>query len=223
QVRELVALAGPRYLETWGMTETGAPVTATTPGDWSPGCAADDVYASVGRPVPLASVRVLGDDGAPLGPGETGELAVESDTLFAGYHARPDLTAEVMDGSWFRTGDVGHVDAAGYVYITDRRKDMIITGGMNVYPAELEKALRSMPGISDIAVFGVPHPRWGETVAAAIVPAPGARVTEEEIGRYLAGRLAAYKKPTRVFEIDALPRNAAMKVRKEVLRARYSG
>ncbi|WP_344746860.1 AMP-binding enzyme [Streptosporangium vulgare] len=122
---------------------------------------------------------------------------MESDTLFAGYHNRPDATAEAFTGPWFRTGDAGRVDEAGYVYITDRIKDMIITGGMNVYPAELEKVLAGMPGIAEAAVFGTPHERWGEAVTVAVTPSPGAAVTGEDVIGFLSGRVAGYKKPSR--------------------------
>ncbi|MEZ0073277.1 class I adenylate-forming enzyme family protein [Planotetraspora sp. GP83] len=221
QVRDLVEVVGPRYIETWGMTETGAPVTATTAADWGPGCPADDIYASAGRPVPIASVRVIGESGEFLPAGSTGELVVESDTLFAGYHNRPGLTAESFSGPWFRTGDAGHVDEAGYVYITDRIKDMIITGGMNVYPAEVENVLAGMPGVAQAAVFGLPDARWGETVAAAVVPAGEHAPDAEEVVRYVGDRLAGYKRPTRVFVVDALPRTASLKVRKQELRDRF--
>lgn len=218
---DLVAVVGDRFIETWGMTETGAPVTATGPGDWGPDCAADDVYASTGRPVHIASVRVVGPDGSDLPAGETGELLVSSETLFAGYFNRPRETAEALRAGWLHTGDVGRVDAAGYVYITDRLKDMVVTGGMNVYPAEVERALAGMPGVTDVAVFGVPSERWGETVVAAIVPAPGAGITVEAVVERARERIASYKKPTDVMLVDDLPRNAALKVRKPVLRESY--
>jgi fatty-acyl-CoA synthase len=218
---DLVDAVGDRFVETWGMTETGAPVTATVPGDWGPDCAADDVYSSTGRPVHLATVRVVGPDGAELPAGETGELLVNSETLFAGYHNRPQETADVLRDGWLHTGDVGRVDAAGYVYVTDRLKDMVVTGGMNVYPAEVERALAAMPGVADVAVFGVPSERWGETVVAAIVPAPGAVITVEAVVAWSRERIASYKKPTDVMLVDQLPRNAALKVRKPVLRDAY--
>ncbi|MEO5874965.1 MAG: AMP-binding protein [Streptosporangiaceae bacterium] len=221
--RELAGVIGGRYLETWGMTETGAPVTATAPTDWDPDCAADDVYASVGRPAPIASVRVLDSAGRPLPAGRTGELAVESDTLFAGYHRRPDLTAEVRDGRWFRTGDLGRLDEAGYVYLTGRLKEMIITGGRNVYPAEVDQVVRELPGVADAAAFGLPDPRWGETVALAVVPRPGHTLDPAAVTAFVAGRLASYKKPRRVFLVDALPRNAALKVQRHLLRERLGG
>ncbi|GAA1028106.1 fatty-acid--CoA ligase FadD5 [Virgisporangium ochraceum] len=218
---DLVAVVGDRFVETWGMTETGAPVTATVPGDWGPDCAADDVHASTGRPVHLASVRVVSPSGDDLPPGGTGELLVSSETLFAGYHDRPQETAEVLRDGWLHTGDVGRVDAAGYVYITDRLKDMVVTGGMNVYPAEVERVLATMPGVAEVAVFGVPSERWGETLVAAVVPAPGATVTADGVAGYCRERLASYKKPTDVMVVDQLPRNAALKVRKPVLREAY--
>jgi fatty-acyl-CoA synthase len=218
---DLVEVVGDRFVETWGMTETGAPVTATVPGDWGPDCAADDVYASTGRPVHIATVRVVSPAGEDLPAGETGELLVNSETLFAGYHDRPQETADVLRDGWLHTGDVGRVDAAGYVYITDRLKDMVVTGGMNVYPAEVERALATMPGVADVAVFGAPSERWGETVVAAIVAAPGAEITVEAVATWARERIASYKKPTDVMLVDRLPRNAALKVRKPVLREAY--
>lgn len=218
---DLVDAVGDRFVETWGMTETGAPVTATVPGDWGPDCAADDIYASTGRPVHIATVRVVSPTGDDLPVGETGELLVNSETLFAGYHNRPRETADVLRDGWLHTGDVGRLDAAGYVYVTDRLKDMVVTGGMNVYPAEVERALATMPGVAEVAVFGAPDERWGETVVAAIVPAPGAEITVEAVVTWSRERLASYKKPTDVMLVDELPRNAALKVRKPVLRETY--
>ncbi|HTJ35724.1 MAG TPA: AMP-binding protein [Dactylosporangium sp.] len=221
-MRELVAVVGDRFVETWGMTETGAPVTTTVPADWGEDCPAEDIYASAGRPAHIASVRVVGPDGADLPPGQTGELLVASDTLFAGYFRRPEATAEVLRDGWLHTGDIGRLDAAGYVYITDRLKDMIVTGGMNVYPAEVEHVLARMPGVAEVAVFGAPDERWGERVVAAIVRAPGHPLDEDAVVAFARQRLASYKKPVGVLFLDALPRNAALKVRKPVLRERYA-
>ncbi|KHL18636.1 fatty-acyl-CoA synthase [Mumia flava] len=227
-VVDLVDAVGDRYVETYGMTETGAPVTATVPEDWrgvavsgvGPG-GADDVFASAGRPVPIAQIRVVGPDGAACAPGDVGEIEVASETLFDGYLDQPELTAEALVDGWLRTGDLGSLDGSGRLYVRGRAKDMIVSGGMNVYPAEVERVLAMADGVADAAVFGVAHPRWGETVTAAVVPVPGSRVDVEQVAAFVRERLAGYKKPTAIHVVDALPRNASLKVRKDELRRRF--
>ncbi|MET0234070.1 MAG: AMP-binding protein [Kibdelosporangium sp.] len=220
-MRSVVETIGSRFGEAYGMTETGAPVTRTEPADWTSACEADDVFASTGRPVHIAELAILGPDGARLATGETGEIAVQSDTQFVGYYKRPDLTAEsVLDG-WLRTGDIGRLDDAGYLYVTDRAKDMIVSGGMNVFPAEVEAALVDLPGIAEIAVFGVPDERWGETVVAvAVTSDPG--LDAAAVISAARHRLASYKKPTQVRFTDALPRTASLKIDKPELRRRWN-
>ncbi|MFI5952311.1 class I adenylate-forming enzyme family protein [Cryptosporangium sp. NPDC051539] len=220
-VAGLVDAIGPRYVETYGMTETGAPVTATVPDDWRPGCAADDPFASAGRAVPIASVSIVGRDGTRLPPGETGEIVVRSDTLFEGYLGDPAATAEALADGALRTGDLGSLDEAGFLYVRGRLKDMIVTGGMNVYPAEVEQVLALGDGVAEVAVFGVSHPRWGETVTAAVVPRPGVTVDTSALDTLVRSRLASYKKPTAIHVVDALPRTASLKVRKDELRKRF--
>jgi len=218
---DLVDAIGHRYVETYGMTETGAPVTATVPDDWRPGAEADDVFSSAGRPVSIAQVLVLGDDGRVLPAGEVGEVVVESETLFAGYLDDPDQTAEALREGRLHTGDLGSLDAAGYLYVRGRAKDMIVTGGMNVYPAEVERVIAQADGVADVAVFAVSDERWGETVAAAVVPAPGVALDLDVLSGFVRERLAGYKKPTKVRLVDELPRNASLKVRKDVLRREF--
>jgi acyl-CoA synthetase (AMP-forming)/AMP-acid ligase II len=220
QIAELVELVGDRFCEGWGMTETVGTLTTTTRDDFRGGSEADDVYASAGRAGPTALITLVDEQGAeiPVGSDRVGELVVEVDTLFSGYWKQPELTAAVLDGRRFRTGDLGRIDAAGYVYITGRKSDLIISGGANVYPAELERVLAGMPGVGQCAIFGIPHERWGETVAAAVVTEAGASLSETEVIDFMRSRLASYKKPTRVVFLDALPRNASMKVQKHRLR-----
>lgn len=218
-LRAVVDAVGARFGESYGMTETGAPVTRTEAGDWEPDCPADDVYASTGRSVHIADVTIVGPDGEALPPGETGEITVRSDTQFVGYLNRPDLTAEAVVDGRLRTGDVGHLDAAGYLYVTDRAKDMIVSGGMNVYPAEVEAALSGLPGLAEIAVIGVPDERWGETVVAVAV---SDRLDEAAVIGAARDRIASYKKPTRVVFVDRLPRTASLKVDKPELRRRWA-
>lgn len=219
-VHQLVDVIGGRFAEAYGMTESGAPVTRTEDLDWSPSGLADDVYASAGRPVHIAEVAIVGPDGHALDVGQTGEIAVRSQTQFAGYYKRADLTAETVIDGWLHSGDIGHVDAAGYLYVTDRAKDMIVSGGMNVFPAEVEAALADLPGLTEFAVFGVPDQRWGETVVAVAVRSdPG--LDEAAVIRAARERLASYKKPTQVRFIDALPRTASLKIDKPALRRHW--
>lgn len=222
-MKMLIDTIGDRVVEVWGMTESAGPVTTTTRLDYAGRCDADDLYSTVGRATANATIRAIDVvSGEPVGPGEVGELVVEADTMFSGYHGRPEQTAEVFDGTWYRTGDIGYIDAAGYVYVTDRAKDMIITGGMNVYPAEVEAALVRLPGVAEVAVFAVPDDRWGEAVATAIVTSPGASVTADDVVAHAREHLASFKKPQRVFFVDSLPRNVSMKVQRHVLRDRFA-
>ena len=218
-VEDLVDAIGERYIEVWGMTEGVAPFSATTRSDWRGEGGAQDVYASAGRAFPTASIRAIGGGDRVLGPGEEGELTVQADILFDGYLGDPVKTADSLGPHGFRTGDLGRLDEAGYVYVTGRATELIISGGANVYPAEVEAALASMPGVAECAVLGLPDARWGEAVTAVIVPAPGASLTEDSVIAHVRTRIAGYKRPQRVVFAPVLPRNASMKVRKDVLRA----
>ena len=223
QVRELVELIGERYVEVWGMTEGVSPFSATVRGDWRHESSSADVFASSGRAFPTARIRSVDPQGNELGPDEEGELVVESEILFSGYLDDPQKTSEVMTPLGFATGDLGRIDAGGYVYVVGRKKELIITGGMNVYPAEIEAALSTHADVLECSVFGVPDERWGEAVAAAIVLRPGTRANEGDLIAHVRSRVASYKKPSRVYFVDSLPRNASMKVLKAQLIARFAG
>jgi fatty-acyl-CoA synthase len=168
-----------------------------------------------------SQVRVVDAEDRPLPPGETGELVARGDNITPGYWNLPDATAEALRGGWFHTGDVAWMDDEGYVTIVDRVKDMILVGGENVYPRELEDALEIHPQVTEAAVVGIPHDVWGEEVLALIVRAEGAMVTDRELIAHCRQRLARFKCPTRVEFRDGLPRNAAGKVEKKQLRAPY--
>ncbi|HEX7304820.1 class I adenylate-forming enzyme family protein [Lentzea sp.] len=214
---DLVALIDDRLVETYGMTEVVGPITITNRADWRGGGAADDIFASVGRPLPTSSMWVADADGNPLPPGEVGELVIEADTMFSGYHNAPEKTAAALRDGAYRTGDLGYRDKAGYYYLTGRAQELIVTGGANVYPAEVERVLLLMEDVVDAAVFGLPDERWGEAVSAAVVLRPGATTTADEVREFARSQLAGFKKPVHLFFLDALPRNAAMKVMKHVL------
>ncbi|GAV24598.1 hypothetical protein ciss_05310 [Carboxydothermus islandicus] len=154
-------------------------------------------------------------------PNEPGEIILRGPTLMEGYLNNPEATAETLKDGWLYTGDIAYRDEEGYIYILDRKKDMIITGGVNVYPKEVEDVLLSMPEIADVAVFGLPHPEWGETVCATVVLKPGATLTEERIIEYAAKRLAKYKQPKVIFFADTIPRNPSGKILKKVLKETY--
>jgi fatty-acyl-CoA synthase len=204
---------GLAFCQGYGMTETApgatfleAPEAAGHPG-------------SAGAPVFFADVRCVRPDLSDADPGEPGEVVVRGPNVTPGYWNDPQATRATFAGDWFRSGDIAVVDERGHFHIVDRLKDMYITGGENVYPAEVEAALFEHPAVAEAAVVGVPDPAWGETGRAFLVPAPGHRVDVEEIRAFLAGRLARYKVPRYVDIVDALPRTGSNKVRKASLRA----
>jgi acyl-CoA synthetase (AMP-forming)/AMP-acid ligase II len=180
---------------------------------------AERKVGSAGRPTMFAEVAVRGDDGVISQRGE-GEVVIKSDFLLKEYWNRPDATRAAFDAGWFRTGDIGEIDDEGYLYIKDRMKDMIISGGENIYPAEIESVVIGIPGISEVAVIGVSDEKWGE-IACAIVVADRGEVSEEQIVEFCGTRLARYKLPKKVIFAEEIPRNPAGKVLKQVLREKY--
>ncbi len=204
----LAELTGQAPLERYGMSETAMLVSNPYDGERRAG--------SVGFPLPAVEVRLTG--GATCTPSGTQEIEVRGPNVFAGYLDRPDATAAAFDGEWFRTGDLGEVDADGYLHIVGRSKELIITGGYNVYPREVEDVVRMCAGVDDAAVVGIPDPEWGERVVAFIVVG-GARPTDAELAAWAAARLAPYKRPRRWERIEAIPRNSMGKTQRDVLAA----
>jgi long-chain acyl-CoA synthetase len=202
----------------YGMTETNA---------YGPGNTGKDYLehpTSTGRPTPILEISIRDPEGNPLPIGERGEIWLKSPSLIRGYWGRPEETAAIFVDGWLRTGDLGHMDADSFLYIEDRLKDMILRGGENVYSAEVEAALYEHPDVYEAAVFGLPHPRLGEEVAAVVVPKPGSSPDAESLKSHVAERLATFKVPTRIAVTgSALPRNAAGKVLKTELRERFAG
>jgi long-chain acyl-CoA synthetase len=182
--------------------------------------------ASAGQPVPGAEVRIVDEDGADVPAGEVGEVIVRSGApgqwmTMSGYYKNPEATAEALRDGWMHTGDMGRFDADGFVYVVDRKKDMILSGGLNIYSKEVEQAILAHPAVRDVAVVGMPDPTFGEAVAAFVELRPEQRATEGEIVGHCRERIASYKKPKRVF-FEALPRNAQGKVLKHELRERIA-
>ena len=207
----------------YGLTETTGGVVQLDPGDHDPEGPREHLLRSAGRPLPWVEMRIVDPvSGGERGPGAVGEVWLRAPNVMAGYFKRPGETAAALtpDG-WLRTGDGGFVDADGYLFLTDRIKDMVVSGGENVYPIEVEEALSQHPGVSEVAVIGLPDERWGETVAAIVVAAAGSEPTSEELIAFARGRLAGYKLP-RIVEFAAeLPRTPSGKVLKRELRDRY--
>ncbi len=182
------------------------------------------VGGTVGFALPGVGVRVHDDKGGACPPGEIGGIEVRGPNVFAGYWRMPEKTAEefTADG-WFKTGDVGVIDESGRVTIVGRSKDLIISGGYNVYPAEIEGVINDMSGVAESAVIGVPHPDFGEAVVAVVIAKPGATLNADSIVSTLKARIANFKVPKRVFVQNELPRNAMGKVQKNLLRDAHKG
>ncbi|MBK7062753.1 MAG: malonyl-CoA synthase [Rubrivivax sp.] len=210
--------SGHTILERYGMSETAMltsnpyqPVSARRGG-------------TVGFPLPGVDLRVRDDKGAPVASGDIGGIEVKGPNVFKGYWRMPEKTADEFTADlWFKTGDVGRVDADGYVTIVGRSKDLIISGGYNVYPAEIEGYLNDMPGVAESAVVGVPHPDFGEAVVAIVVPKPAATLDGTALTAALKGQIANFKVPKSVFIETELPRNAMGKVQKNLLREQHRG
>ena len=219
QRAELCDVIGDRYVEGWGMTEnSGGLMAATTRRDISSPPPGVDIHASAGRAVIEMAIDVIDEDGRPLPhDGSTlGELIYTGPAVTTGYWNRPDATAEALRAGWFHSGDLGSIDEQGYVYVTERRTDLIVSGGMNVYPNEVERCIMMLPGVHECIVVGTPHERWGQTVVAVIIGATD--VTEAQVIEHCRRELASYKKPTRVLFVDDVPRTPSLKVKRAELR-----
>ena len=197
------------------MTETNMLTSNPYEGERIPG--------SVGHPLPGVELRIADPEtGAPIPDGDVGMIEVKGPNVFKGYWRMPEKTkAEFRPDGFFITGDLGKIDGKGYVHILGRGKDLVISGGFNVYPKEIESEIDAMPGVIESAVIGVPHADFGEGVTAVVVCNKGADVTEAGVLKALDGRLAKFKMPKRVFVVDELPRNAMGKVQKNILRDTY--
>jgi len=207
------------FLQCYGMTETTGTIAVLPPQDHD--LAGNDRMRSAGRAVPGAEIRIVGEDGEELPRGAVGELIVKSPSNMVGYWNLDEATrASLIDG-WMHTGDAAYMDEDGYVYIQDRMKDMIISGGENIYPAQIESAIYGHPAVAEVAVIGVPDATWGEAVKACVVARPGETVDIDSIVEWTRERLAGFKVPRSIDVIPALPRNASGKILRRELRAPY--
>jgi acyl-CoA synthetase (AMP-forming)/AMP-acid ligase II len=220
-LKQAMTVFGCGFQQVYGLTETTGAITLLPPEDHDPSdpkkllsCG----YAQVG-----VELRIVDDAGKDLPLGQVGEIAIRSPQVMYGYWRLPDATKRAIHGDWFFSGDAGYLDDKGYLYIYDRVKDMIVSGGENIYPAEVESALFGHPDVADVAVIGVPDERWGEAVKAVVVKKPGAGITAGELITWARDRIAGYKLPKSVDFIEALPRNPTGKILKRELRLPYWG
>ena len=208
---------GIRFKQGFGMTEFGPGIFALAPDD------AIRKAGSIGRPNFFVDAQIVDDQNRFLGPDEPGELVLKGPSYCSGYFNNPQATNQAVDeNGFFHTGDVAQYDNEGYFYIVDRKKDMFISGGENIYPAEIEKILYQHPDVYMCAVIGLPDPKWGEFGKACVVLKPGQSATENELMQFMAERLAKYKVPRSVVIMDALPISAAGKILKRELRDRFA-
>jgi acyl-CoA synthetase (AMP-forming)/AMP-acid ligase II len=219
-LRQCIAMFNAEFIQVYGMTETTGTITVLPPEDHDP--AGNERMRSAGKALPGVELMIVGEDGKALPVRAVGELWTRSSNNMLGYWNLPDATrGTVADGGWIKTGDAAYLDEDGYLYIHDRVKDMIITGGENVYPAEVESAIYGHPDVAEVAVIGVPDDKWGEAVKAVCSPKPGATIDPDSIINWTRKRIAGFKVPKTVDSIAALPRNASGKILRKDLRAPY--
>jgi long-chain acyl-CoA synthetase len=221
--RAMARFPRAEFVQGFGMTELSGNVLFFDPEAHRLAVAErPELLAAAGRSMAFSRLRLVDDEMRDVPVGEVGEVVVQGDQVMLGYWRRPEANEEAFAGGWFHTGDMGRADDEGFVAIVDRKKDMILTGGENVYSREVEEVIYTLPGVAEAAVFGVPDQHWGENVCAAVVLEPGATVTEQAVIDLCRENLAGYKKPKRVVFVDELPRNASGKVLKRDLRTRHT-
>lgn len=223
KLKKAISVFGPVMTGGYGQTEAPASIAFLTPAEHFENrrLASDERLTSVGRPNPLIRVEIMDDDNRILPIGESGEICVRGDLVMKGYYKAPEKTAETIVDGWLHTGDIGHLDKEGYLHITDRKKDMIISGGFNVYPSEVEQVLWGHEAVQDCAVIGIPDEQWGEAVKAVVELNQGASVDEKTLIDLCKKALGSVKAPKTVDFVEALPRSAVGKVLKKDLRDRY--
>jgi acyl-CoA synthetase (AMP-forming)/AMP-acid ligase II len=222
-LKRAIGVFGNIFVQGYGLTEATMPVTLLLKEDHVLDGSEKKLKRlnSIGREVYVATVRIMDESGNLLPAGQLGEIVVRSDQVMEGYWKKPEATAETLRGGWLHTRDMGYVDEDGYIYLVDRKDDMIVSGGFNIYPKEVEDVLYSHPAVLEAAVFGVPDEKWGEVVKAVISVRSGMKVTEEEIIEHCRKHLASYKKPKSVDFIKELPKSPFGKIWRRKLKEPY--
>jgi len=222
RLEEALTRIGPVLAQLFGQTEAPMMISTMAPRDHfrADGSIAHERLSSAGRPAPLVTVSIMADDGTVLPPGERGEIVVRSSLVMRGYYKNPEATAEASAYGWHHTGDIGYVDEDGFLFIVDRAKDMVITGGFNVYSTEVEQALMAHPAVADCAVIGLPDEKWGERLTAVLQLRPGRSVTPEEVRAFVKERIGSVKTPKQVEVWADLPRSKVGKVLKSEIKER---
>jgi long-chain acyl-CoA synthetase len=223
RLRQAIDVFGPVFRQNYGLTESPQPVTYLAPEDHIvEGTAAEmKRLASAGKPALGVALKIVDEQGKEVETGQIGEIIIHNQQLMKEYWKLPEATAEAFRGGWFHTGDMATKDEHGYIYIVDRKNDMIISGGFNIYPREVEEALMTHPGVASAAVVGVPDDVWGEAVKAFVVPRPGSRIDEAELIDHCKSTIAGYKKPKSVEVVAELPLNAYGKIMRRLLKEPY--
>jgi acyl-CoA synthetase (AMP-forming)/AMP-acid ligase II len=223
RLKEAIRVFGPVFRQNYGLTESPQPVTYLSPEDHIlEGTDAEKKrIASAGKPALGIALKIEDEAGNEVEPGEIGEIVIQSQQLMKEYWKRPEATTEVLKNGWFHTGDLAMKDEYGFVYIVDRKNDMIISGGFNIYPREVEEALMTHPAVANAAVVGVPDDVWGESVKAFIVPRKDQAIAAEDLIRHCQSRISSYKKPKTVEIVSDLPINAYGKVMRRKLKEPY--
>lgn len=222
-LKKAISLFKCNFSQTYGMTETFVPISILKPEDHklAGGPEDDKRMSSAGREVMGVKVKIVDNNGRELERGKIGEIVVKGKNVMKGYWNQPGLTQEVLQDGWLYTGDMGKMDEIRYIYIVDRKKDMIISGGENIYAKEVEDVLSAHPAVAEAVVIGVPDDKWGEAVKGLVIRKRGAEVSEEELISFCKSRVASYKKPKSVEFMNAFPKSAAGKVLKRELRQKY--
>jgi acyl-CoA synthetase (AMP-forming)/AMP-acid ligase II len=223
RLKQAIEIFGNIFRQNYGMTEAPQPITYLGPEDHIIKGTEEKVrrLASAGRPALGVNLRIVKEDDTPIQPGEMGEIQIQGPQLMKEYWKMPEATADAFREGWFHTGDMGTFDEEGYVFILDRKQDMIISGGFNIYPREVEDVLMAHPGVVEAAVIGIPDDVWGESVKAFVVPKEGFTITAEEIIQFCRDNIASYKKPKSVDFVQELPKNTYGKVVRKDLKTPY--
>lgn len=222
-LKKAIEVFGPVLMGLYGQTESGPTTSYLRREEHLLSGPAEVVkrLGSAGQPVPEAEVKIVDEEDKPLPPGQVGEIVIRGKSLMKGYWQNPEATVEAFKGGWLHTGDLAYMDGAGYLFIVDRKKDMIKSGGENIYPREVEEVIYRHPAVAEVAVIGVPHPRWGETVKALVVLKSGKEASAAEIIEHCKNFLASFKKPASVEFVESLPKNPSGKIVKKEIREKY--